>query len=139
VLDLFAGSGNLGIEALSRGARKATLVDSRRQAVALIERNLQSLGLVEQAEVVLSDIFRFLRKCEQKFDLIFADPPYGQDIASKTALAVAEREVLAEHGLLIVEHRSRETPAATAGKLIRSDRRILGDTAVSFYQWEAGP
>ncbi len=95
VLDLFAGSGALGIEALSRGASHATFVERDRAAVALVQRNLDALGLVDQATVVRADARRWLQGAHGPFDLAFLDPPYDQDDWSELLSALpAELAVL---------------------------------------------
>ncbi len=76
VLDLFAGSGQLGIEALSRGAARCTFVDQSREAVGVVMRNLRSTGLNAAARVITGDSLRFLQDCRDEFDLVFVDPPY---------------------------------------------------------------
>ena len=102
VLDLFAGTGQLGIEALSRGAQSAVFVDQRRDAVQLIRDNLATCGLTERAHVVNGDSMAYLRSGE-KFDLIFLDPPYGSDLLEKSLERIAMFDICREHGIIIAE------------------------------------
>ena len=109
VLDLFAGSGALGIEALSRGAASATFVESDRLAVAAIERNLEKTGLTGEVQPI--DIFRFLDRfpTQGKFDLILADPPYAKaagerDFTPELLGSESLRLALAPGGIFVLEH-----------------------------------
>lgn len=83
-LDLFAGSGQMGIEAISRGAKKAIFVDSSKNSLAVINRNLETTGFSANAEVKLSDSISFLKNCDEKFDIAFLDPPYRKSLLQKT-------------------------------------------------------
>ncbi len=106
ILDLFAGSGQLGIEALSRGAESATFVDASKNAVAVVKQNLQTVGLDSNARVVCTDSIGFLRTTEQEFDIAFLDPPYGNGLLIK-AMALLP-EVMSEYGIIVCEHPSDE-------------------------------
>ncbi len=94
VLDLFAGSGQLGIEAISRGAARCTFIDLSREAAAVVMRNLKNAGLSAQARVITGDAFRYLEDCRESFDIVFVDPPYNKGLANaaldKLSAAVAE-------------------------------------------------
>jgi 16S rRNA (guanine966-N2)-methyltransferase len=125
VLDLYAGSGALGIEALSRGAASAVFVERDARAVAVIERNLASLGLEQQ--VVRQDVVRFLARAEGTFDLVFCDPPY--DSASRLAGPLAERlpALTSEHARIVTESDKRnplELPFPLATERTYGDTRI---------------
>jgi 16S rRNA (guanine966-N2)-methyltransferase len=109
VLDLFAGSGAMGLEALSRGAGRAVFVESDREARRAIERNLDKLQLTG-AEVVQEDALRFLARERRRFDLILVDPPYDGFAGLQAALARYLPGLLSENGLLIVETAAREEP-----------------------------
>src|SRR5438477_9794572 len=108
VLDLFAGSGALGLEALSRGAERAVFVDDDREAVRTVERNLDKLKL--PGEVRAEDALRFLATDRRRFDLILVDPPYERfaDFAPRLARYLPAR--LGDNGLLVVETAAREEP-----------------------------
>jgi 16S rRNA (guanine966-N2)-methyltransferase len=103
VLDLFAGTGQLGIEALSRGAAHCTFVDLRREAVALARENLVHTGLMDRARVVQGDYLAFLTGCREKFDLIFLDPPYREALLERAMETIAAIDILSEHGIMICE------------------------------------
>ena len=102
-LDLFGGTGQLGIEALSRGAAHCTFVDMRREAAALIRDNLRLCGLSDSARVVQGDALAFLSSCREKFQVIFLDPPYQSGLLEKSMEAVAGFDILSEHGIMICE------------------------------------
>lgn len=102
VLDLFAGTGQLGIEALSRGARECVFVDQRRDAVALIKENLALCQLADRAKVHLGDGMAYLRFGE-KFDLIFLDPPYASGLLASALTEIARFDICREHGIIVAE------------------------------------
>jgi 16S rRNA (guanine966-N2)-methyltransferase len=132
VLDLYAGSGALGIEALSRGARSVTFVDSARPALAAIRANLEAAG--EEAEVVASDALAWLRSAatsERAFDLVFLDPPY--DAAARIAQPLAELlpRVAAPQALIVTES-SKRNPLTL--DLPVADERTYGDTRIAIHR-----
>lgn len=103
VLDLFGGTGQLGIEALSRGAAHCTFIDQRRGAAALIRENLKLCRLEENAKVIQGDSLAFLSSCREKFDVIFLDPPYHTDLMDRALELVTKIDILSEHGIIICE------------------------------------
>jgi 16S rRNA (guanine966-N2)-methyltransferase len=133
VLDLFAGSGALGIEALSRGAAHATFVDAAKPAVAAIRANVRELGLDDRATVIADDAVRFAgRDAASPWRLVFVDPPYKSGLASRAVLALP-RASLAPGAVIVIEHDRRNPPPDALGDLLRTDERRYGDTVVSFY------
>ncbi|MBX3145501.1 MAG: RsmD family RNA methyltransferase [Gemmatimonadales bacterium] len=125
VVDLFAGSGALGLEAVSRGARHATLVDLNRPSLDAIRANVDALGVGGRVRIVRGDVFRFLAGTTGRaFTLALADPPYGLGLAERVA-ALFQRAPFAD--LLAVEHRADEA-------LPEGSTRGYGDTAVTFYE-----
>ena len=137
VLDLFAGSGALGLEALSRGAARAVFVEKARPTLATLRRNLSDLGAADRAEVVVGDALSYLaRRPAQPFAWVFIDPPYRTDLARRAldALGGDAAALLAEDASIVVEHDRRNVPADAHGSLLRTDLRRYGDTEVSFYR-----
>jgi 16S rRNA (guanine966-N2)-methyltransferase len=131
VLDLYAGTGALALEAMSRGAAAATLVDKSADAARCIEANAAALGVpvrVLRADAAAA-LARLAREPE-RFDLVFLDPPYALDVAPVLA---ALPPLLAAAARVIVEHDRRAAPAERHGPLALADRRRWGDTEVSFY------
>lgn len=102
VLDLFAGSGALGLEALSRGASEATFVDSSRASIEAIKKNIASLGLAPRTRVIKADAASFVRACLERFDVVFMDPPYHKRLA--TDLAPHVYRLVEAGGILVIEH-----------------------------------
>ena len=102
-LDLFGGTGQLGIEALSRGAGGCTFVDQRREAAALIRENLRLCGLSDHARVVQGDALSFLASCREKFDLVFLDPPYGSGLLEEALKQLEKFDILREYGIIMCE------------------------------------
>ena len=103
VLDLFAGTGQLGIEALSRGAANGVFVDQRKEAAALVRENLKLTGLQERGRVVQGDALGFLSACREKFDLIFLDPPYQSELLDRALAAIAAIDILSKNGIIVCE------------------------------------
>jgi len=136
VLDLYAGTGALGLEALSRGAVKAVLVDSGREAQALCKENAQALGFADQVQVLPFSADRAIVKLHEKgekFELIFADPPYAQQAVAMLLHKLAEHPLLSEGGRLVLEHGVEEASPESQGPFARLDFRAFGDTVVSIY------
>ncbi len=107
VLDLFGGTGQMGIEALSRGAAHCTFVDIKRDAVELIRRNLEHCRLEERAEVLQSDYLAYLNRSAQQYDIIFLDPPYESEIIKKALQTITRIDKLSENGIIICENGSK--------------------------------
>ncbi len=103
VLDLFGGTGQLGIEALSRNARSAVFVDEREEACRLIRENLKRTRLEDCARVVRSDYMAFLRTCKEKFDIIFLDPPYAEVFLENSLKMITEIDILQSGGIIVTE------------------------------------
>ena len=104
VLDLFAGTGQLGIECLSRGAASAVFVDKRPDAVKLIRENLKLCDLTDRARVVAGDSMEFLKSAREKFDLVLLDPPYQAELLEAAIAHIARHDLLAPHGMMAAEH-----------------------------------
>ncbi len=134
VLDLYAGTGAMAIEALSRGARKAVLVDSGQQAARLIPANLRACRVEEKAAFFHNDVLIALpRLTPECFDLIFIDPPYGQGLTECTIQAISNLELLAENGILCAETAREEAIPERTGALQRWQMRRYGSTALHFF------
>lgn len=137
-LDLFAGTGSVGIEALSRGAAQAVFVDLSREAVDLIRDNLKALELSERAIVYHQDAISALMQFgaeQQRFDLVFIGPPYGKGLAERTLAALAQTHLLNEDAMVITEIFKKETLQEAYDNLQRSDIRRYGDNVLVFYRW----
>ena len=135
VLDLFAGSGALGLEALSRGAGSCVFVDNSRSSVKAIKENLEGLA-PHAGQVVHADSLAAIRRFAgegARFDFIFMDPPYYKELAKKSLSLLADCDILSETGVAVIEHSKHDPlPASSGGlRLLRTAR--YGDTLVSFY------
>lgn len=137
VLDLFAGTGALGIEALSRGAKEAVFVEDHPEALKVLRRNLESLEIVDRALVLPVPVHQALKKLVVRgadFDLAFLDPPYGGEKAAAALDALAAAEILAPAAWVVAEHSRRDHLPEAAGSLKLWELRRYGDTQVAFYQ-----
>jgi len=140
-LDLCAGTGAVGIEALSRGAEYATFVDQSRKMCALIEANVSTLGIGDtELEIITAEASEYLRRHAPKgrvpFDIIYCDPPYAADHYSLVNLiSDTGGQLLSEDALLIVEHHKKRELPEEFGKLKRYRVLKQGDSVLSFYRW----
>lgn len=134
VLDIYAGCGTLGLEALSRGSQQAVLVEKDTRAALVITENLQKLGAVERAKLQVGDALQYLTACPGKFDLILADPPYAEHCAGQIIKAVAESEALEERGCLVIQHSIAERPPLSWGRLEQWKAKRYGRTQLSLYR-----
>lgn len=138
VLDLFAGSGSLGIEALSRGATHATFVDSNVNALAYLESNLEALGCDAEATVLQMDSLAYLRQADGPYDLIFADPPYAYEATGEIPAAIASRSLLAADGYLVIEH-ARPQQFVPPAEYAVGPVKQFGRTVVTFFRRSPQP
>ena len=136
VLDLFAGTGGLGIEALSRGARRVVFIENHPQALLILEKNIKALNLAVNCELVRGGVeegIRFAKRRKWEFDVAFLDPPYGKGLAESALCLIAESGILKENGVAVVEHHYKETFLELYRRLKMSDQRKYGSTWVSFF------
>lgn len=137
VLDLFAGTGAFGIEALSRGARAAVFIDNHRAAVTVIYRNLEMCRLLDRSQVILCDITRGLDRIpmlQPWFDLVFMDPPYDRGFVRNGLNLFRRNPILTPGHCLILEHSSREPLPLDLKGYVLHDQRRYGKTLVSFLE-----
>jgi len=137
VMDLFAGTGNLGIEALSRGARAALFLDSDAQAVRTIKENLRLTQLEDRAEMWRCDAVAALQRLRterRSFDLVFADPPYGRGYGERTLRCLDRSTILREEGVFVLEHSTNEEVAVSCAHMKMVSEKRFGQTAVHFFQ-----
>lgn len=135
-LDLFAGSGQMGLEAVSRGAREAVLVDSSRDSVRVIEKNIAATGFGDRTRVVCADFAGYLRGERGAFDVAFIDPPYRDGLMERALELAAER--MAPGGVILCEHGSREQLPETAGDFVKHKVYRYGKTSITAYRAEGG-
>jgi 16S rRNA (guanine966-N2)-methyltransferase len=137
VLDLFAGTGGLGIEALSRGMQKAVFIDIEKKSIDTIQHNLQTAGLKDQAEVFRTDAARALKalaKRDQRFELVFLDPPYKMKVIAELISTMDEQKLLEDQAVVVVEHDANDVLLEAIGGFEQQRRAEYGDTAVTIYK-----
>ncbi|MDR1892586.1 MAG: 16S rRNA (guanine(966)-N(2))-methyltransferase RsmD [Oscillospiraceae bacterium] len=133
-LDLFAGSGQLGLETLSRGARKAVFVDKSPAAAEVVRENLETCGFLAKAEIHSTDYALYLKKCTSRFDLAFLDPPYSLGVIP--AVLPLLEPLMNENGTVICETGAAATLPAQVGALRLSKERKYGKTKIWYYRKE---
>ena len=137
VLDLFGGTGQLGIEALSRGATKAVFVDAGEEACKLIRHNLRLTKLEQEASVIRADYLDYLKRSKEKFDIIFLDPPYAEVFLENALKLVTEIDILQTNGIIITERPlGKELPWEFEG-YTRSKDYKYGNTLLALYRKES--
>jgi len=136
VLDLFAGTGGLGIEALSRGAHRVIFVENHPQSLLVLKKNLRDLKLTGSCELVKLKVeagIRYAEKNKWKFDVVFLDPPYAIGLADSTLNLIAESNMLRGNSLVVVEHPCEEKFLEQYRTIRMIDQRRYGGTGVSFF------
>lgn len=134
VLDLFGGTGQLGIEALSRGARSAVIVDAREDACRIIRENLRRTRLEGEGTVVKTDYLVYLNRCRSRFHLIFLDPPYAEEFLENSLKRISEIDILHSGGIIVTERPlGKELPWEAQG-FSRSKDYKYGNTLLTLYR-----
>jgi len=138
VLDVFSGSGSVGIEALSRGASTCTFVERDKNVIDVLSKNLSVFGLEKVGKILPLEAKRAMKLLEKQgetFDIIFLDPPYSYFVKTKRIVeSLSYGGILASEGLLVWEHAVDTTPHEKLGSLIREREKKYGDTVLSFYR-----
>jgi 16S rRNA (guanine966-N2)-methyltransferase len=137
-LDLFAGTGSVGMEALSRGAARAVFVEIERLCIEAMKVHLARFGFSGQEECISTTAERavqLLGERGERFDVIFMDPPYEEGYVIRTLQQINDNRVLAEDGIVAVQHSARETAEEETGRMKRIDERLYGDSVLSFWKW----
>jgi len=135
VLDIFAGTGNLGIEALSRGGSRTVFVDNHLESAAIIRKNLEMLGFDQKAGILIQEAIVALKALEkkgEKFHLVFLDPPYQTGLTEKTLEYLAGSGLITDETIIVAEFSAQEAIPTSFGQLQEFDRRVYGDTALAF-------
>ena len=134
VLDLFGGTGQLGIEALSRGARRAVFVDESDKACQLIRENLRRTRMEQDGSVVRSDYLAYLGRCREKFNIIFLDPPYAEVFLENALKRITEIDILQSGGIIVTERPLGKEPPYEFEGYTRSKVFIFGKTLITLYR-----
>ena len=136
VLDLFAGTGQLGIEALSRGASDAVFVDVLEDSCKLVKENLKRTKLQEHAQVVKAEYSQFLRSCRRKFGIIFLDPPYSEEFLEKSLNFITEIDILQSGGIIVTERPFGKTLSGEYPGYSRSKDYKYGKVVLTIFRKE---
>ena len=136
VLDLFGGTGQLGIEALSRGASRAVFVDEQETACRLIRENLKKTHLEDRAEVVCCDYMTYLANCRKRFRVVFLDPPYAENYLENAIKRISEIDILAEGAIIVSERPLGKPLDEEFPGLVRSKDYHYGKTTVTLFRRE---
>ncbi|MBS3810309.1 MAG: 16S rRNA (guanine(966)-N(2))-methyltransferase RsmD [Halanaerobiales bacterium] len=131
-LDLYAGFGNLGLEAVSRGVEKLTFVEKSPKFASIIKENIDKCGFTYQCQIVVNDVLKYLRTVDQRFDIVFLDPPYNRDLVNKTIKSLVNNKLLINDALIIVEHHEEEK-IEKFNSLIKIKDRNYNKTAIKVY------
>ncbi|HRY78518.1 MAG TPA: 16S rRNA (guanine(966)-N(2))-methyltransferase RsmD [Candidatus Izemoplasmatales bacterium] len=136
-LDLFAGSGALGLEALSRGIGRVWFVESDRDAFRVLRSNIESLSLGSSptAVTLLQDGIAFLRTTREKFDLVFLDPPYASDLVVTALEMISQYRILNDQGVVVAENDKQKPPTDAVKDLVAFRDAVEGNTRFTFYRW----
>ena len=134
VVDIFAGSGSFGIEAMSRGAKQVTFVDLNMSSIKIIEKNIKAINVEEPWRSVRQDAIEFVNKTVTKFDIVFCDPPYDMSAFDEFIKAVGDSAMLTEDGILIIEHYSKNQLPKNIGNLELYRDKKFGKTIISMYR-----
>lgn len=137
-LDLFAGSGSMGIEAISRGAKRAVFVEMDRNAIEVIKTNIKTCNFANEAEVYQDDVFarlKWFKQTGQKFDIIYLDPPFTVDsIFIPVMEALAEADILAQDGCIAIRSLKEKEMPEEFGDLYKYKKKVYGISAIHFYR-----
>ena len=136
-LDLYSGTGNISFEALSRGAKRSIMIEADKEALRVIIENVNKLGVEEKCRAYKNDVLRaieILEKKNEKFDVIFMDPPYRENLTHKTLKKISEHNLLREDGIIICEHGKYEKLDTEIDKLLKYDEREYNKKIVTFYK-----
>lgn len=137
-LDMFAGSGALSFEAISRGAKRAVCIDKDKRSIDIIRKNAESLGFLESCEIVNMSCFDYIKRASEKFDIIFLDPPYNRDFIEPVLMGIAENDILSDDGIVVLESDGPDFHDETKGLSIYKQRKY-GRTYITVYRKADNP
>jgi len=139
ILDLFAGTGSLGIECLSRGAKNCIFVDKSKESIGIVKSNIKKARVENESTILnidFKDAVKRLSVQKQKFDVIFMDPPYYENMFIDCLKSIDELSLLKEDGLVVVEHDTNDLFDDNIGRLYKSREKKYGNTTITFYKLE---
>lgn len=134
VLDMFAGTGNLGLEALSRGAKHVTFIEKNPKALAVLKKNIEKCRFEKRCSIFAGDVFKILPRLQgQRYDLIFVDPPYHENLYLKIFSCISEYQLLEKYGILISEHAKNALFLYEDNVFLQYKMKTYGETTLNFY------
>lgn len=133
VVDLFAGTGNLGLEAISRGAKYCYFADKSRESLDLIRQNISYCKIEDQCRILQGDFERILDKLSEKIDVFFLDPPYGEGFVQKSLELISEKELLSEDGIIVAEHGIKEKIEGQALGFYKLKEKKYGSIGITIF------
>lgn len=141
VIDVFAGTGSLGIEALSRGAKTVVFNDNCKDCITLVKQNLETTKFIEKAEIIFGNADETIKKLSRqgkKFDIIFLDPPYGKNLIKDTLFILSESDIMRKDCIVVAEHDKNDEMPIKIGKISFTKDKKYKDTVLSFFEieWE---
>lgn len=137
VLDLFSGTGNIGIEFLSRGAKECYFIENNIESIKVIRENLNKTNFINQSKIYKNDVIKAIKilgKKELRFDYIFLDPPYSKGLSELTLDEIEKNNILNENGIIIIEHESKSSLKSEFLQFYKYDTRKYGDTSITIYR-----
>ncbi|MGL5695053.1 MAG: 16S rRNA (guanine(966)-N(2))-methyltransferase RsmD [Peptostreptococcaceae bacterium] len=139
ILDLFAGTGSLGIECLSRGAKKCVFIDKSKDSIKIVNSNVKKARVENESTVLNVDFKEAVKRLSaknEKFDVIFMDPPYYENMFIECLKSIDELNLLVQDGIIVVEHDTKEKFDDSIGNLYKSREKKYGNTTITFYKLE---
>lgn len=136
-LDLFAGFGGVGLEAVSRGIRECTFVEKDKRNIKVLKENIRICKFEKETEVVNDDVFKFLKNTDKQYDLVFMDPPYAKGLAVESVDLLLENDLIKEFGFIIIEEKA-DSEFKEWKQLQQIKKKTYGDTGISIYQYTGG-
>lgn len=133
VIDLFSGTGSLGIEALSRGAASVKFVEKNGKSLQIIKKNLQTLGVTEPYTIEKNDVIKFLKNHESSYDIILIDPPFTEKMADEVMIAVSQSKIFQKNSVIVIESSKHEKINEKYDSLVLFDQKNYGDKFLSFF------
>ena len=138
-LDLFAGTGAVGIEALSRGAKRATFVEVNRKAIEIIKKNLIKIRHNDFNDILIKDYFqafKILNSQQRKYDIIFLDPPFDKNYSLKSLQEIEKRHIIKKNGIVVIQHQINENLPGNFQRLICLKEKRYGKSRVTFFRYQ---
>jgi 16S rRNA (guanine966-N2)-methyltransferase len=135
-LDCYSGTGNMGLEAISRGMDHATLIDNNKMAISIIKENVKSLDVKDQTSVISGNVFNVLERLDKKYDIIYIDPPYRKQQNEKLIEKLTEYNLVNEDGIIVIESLQEEVWPETISIYTKYKEKTYGITRISYYKKE---